>query len=64
MKWLDKIRNLPEWKRKTIVWVIVFLGAIGLGWWWFQDARTRLDRVSLQKVAQDLNLDKLKLPKP
>ena len=64
MKWLDKIRDLEEWKRKTIIWIIVLLGSIGLGWWWFQDARTRINRVSPQQAAQEFNLNKLKLPKP
>lgn len=62
MKLLEKIRNLPERKKKWIIWMIVLLVAVGLGWWWVRDAAFRLNRLNSQQVEQQLHLNKLKLP--
>ena len=62
MKFLEKIRDFPERRKKWITWVIIFLLAVGLGWWWVRDARLRLHRLSPQEAAQEFNLDQLKLP--
>ena len=62
MKWLDKIRAWPEWRKKLLVWTIILLGAVGLGWWWVRDSATRLAHFNPQKAAQEFNIQKLHLP--
>ena len=62
MKILRKIRSYSEGKKKILIWVIVLLCALGLGWWWFSDTSYRLHHLDTQQAVQDMNLDQLKLP--
>jgi len=61
MKFLEKIRSLSEGQKKAIIWLIIFLGAIGLGWWWFQNTTQRLQKFDSQKAVEQLELDQLKI---
>lgn len=60
MKFLEKIRSLSEGQKKAIIWLIIVLGAIGLGWWWFDNAARHLQEFNAQKAAEQLDLEKLK----
>ena len=60
MKFLEKIRSLSEGQKKAIIWLIILLGAIGLGWWWFGNASRHLQEFNTQKAVEQLELDQLK----
>jgi len=60
MKFLEKIRSLSEGQKKAIIWLIIVLGAIGLGWWWFGNAARHLQEFNAQKAVEQLDLEKLK----
>jgi predicted negative regulator of RcsB-dependent stress response len=59
MKFLDKIRAWPEERKKIVIWSIIILMAIGLGWWWFEHTMQSLGEFDSQKAVEQLDLDKL-----
>lgn len=48
MEFLKKIQNLPEKKRKIILYVLTFFWAIILGFFFFKDIKERLSKVTTQ----------------
>ena len=68
MNIVDKIRNLPESKRKVILWVIIIILAAGLLTWWVKNLQQRLKSFKTEELKEQLKLpsfeEKLKgLPK-
>ncbi|MFH1401439.1 MAG: hypothetical protein ABIG40_00530 [Parcubacteria group bacterium] len=70
-KFLEKIRNLPEDKRKIILWATVIIIGLVFFVWYFKninlvpvDTEKLQSDLKLQELKDDLkNLPKLELPK-
>ncbi|MFH1780627.1 MAG: hypothetical protein ABH841_01275 [Candidatus Nealsonbacteria bacterium] len=54
MKFLKKIRSLPEKTRKVILWVIVIILAVIMLSWWIG---------RMPKIIKQLDLLKIEIPK-
>lgn len=68
MEFLKKIQNLPEAKRKLILWTIVVILALVLFVWWVQGVQKTLKSFRKEELRQHLQLPVLeeelkKLPK-
>jgi hypothetical protein len=55
-EYITKLQNLPEQKKKIILWVIVGIVAIVMGYFWSKSAA-----VNFSKIGQELQ--KIELPK-
>ncbi|MCX6719812.1 MAG: hypothetical protein NTV36_01760 [Candidatus Staskawiczbacteria bacterium] len=49
--YLEKLRNLPEMQKKIVLWVIVALLGIIMGFFWVKGAMNNLNKIS-QSVSQ------------
>ena len=56
MNFLQKLQNLPEFKRKIIFWVIIVIVGLGLLFWWAQTTQMRLKSFKLEKLKEELRL--------
>jgi len=68
MSFFKKIQNLPEEKRKIILWSIVIIFSLVLFSLWFQILKQRLNQIEKEKIKEQLKIpqleDKLKeIPK-
>lgn len=59
MKFIERIQNLPEEKRKTIFWLIVIIVGISLLIWWAKNLETRIKSFQSEKIKEELQLPKL-----
>ena len=50
MKFLEKIRSLPEKQRKIILWVIVIVLAVIMLTWWIGRLPERFERLELPNL--------------
>ena len=62
MKFLEKIRNLPESKRKIILWAIVIVLALIMLFFWIGNIPKSLNNFQGGQFIKDLNLPKIELP--
>ena len=60
MNIVDKIRNLPESKRKVILWVIIIILAAGLLTWWVKNLQQRLKSFKTEELKEQLKLPSFK----
>ncbi|MDO8659845.1 MAG: hypothetical protein Q7K54_04585 [Candidatus Parcubacteria bacterium] len=51
-EFITKLQNLPENKKKIILWTIVIVLALGLGFLWFKITMTRFSKIenSVKKI--------------
>lgn len=68
MSFFKKIQNLPEEKRKIILWSIVIIFSLTLFSFWFQILKQRLNQIEKERIKEQLKIpqleDKLKeIPK-
>ena len=62
MRFFEKIQQLPEKKRKIILWsVIIILGA-GLLFWWVNNLQKRVTGFPSEQLLESLNLPEIEMP--
>ena len=59
MKFIERIQNLPEEKRKTIFWLIVIIVGISLLIWWAKNLQMQIKGFQSEKIKEELQLPKL-----
>ena len=59
MKFIERIQNLPEEKRKTIFWLIVIIVGISLLIWWVKNLQMQIKSFQSEKIKEELQLQKL-----
>ena len=57
---LDKMRNLPEQKKKIILWTIVVVLAIIMGIFWIRSAANTLEKIG--ESTKNVNFPELNMP--
>ncbi len=62
MKFLERIQQLPEKKRKVILWSIVTILAISLLFWWFNGFQDRIKGFQKEEFIEELNLPEIEMP--
>ncbi len=55
MKLLEKMRNLPLWKRKIIFWAVIALCAIALGFAWAKNSQKELQKFEKENFLEKWN---------
>ena len=60
-QFLNKLQNLPDNKKKIILWVIVGFLVVIMGYFWIRSAGERLNKMS-ESIGQ-INLPKIETPK-
>ncbi len=50
--YLEKLRALPDKQKKIILWGIITILALGLGFFWFKNTVTRFSKIeeSIKKI--------------
>lgn len=59
MKFIERMQNLPEEKRKTIFWLIVIIVGISLLIWWVKNLQMQIKSFQSEKIKEELQLPKL-----
>lgn len=59
MEFLKKIQNLPEAKRKLILWATVVILACALFVWWVKDVQKTVRSFQREELRQQLQLPAL-----
>ncbi len=62
MRFLQKIRSLPEKTRKIILWVTVIVLALIMLKWWIGRIPKRFDNFQAGLFINRLNLPKIEIP--
>ena len=62
MNFLNKIRNLPEKKRKIILWVTVIIVALILLVIWIRLSKQRVESFKVEEFKEGLELPSLEGP--
>ena len=62
MKFLEKIRNLPERTRKVILWVAVIVLASIMLFFWISNIPKSLNNFQAGQFIEGLNLPKIEIP--
>ena len=62
MRFLEKIRSLPEKKRKIILWVVLIVLASILLFFWTSSIPRRLNDFQAGRFIEQLNLPKIAIP--
>ena len=57
---LEKLRNLPEQKKKIILWTIVVVLGIVMGIFWIRSAANTLDKIG--EATKSVKLPELNMP--
>jgi len=61
MEVLEKIRNLPELRKKVILWIIVVMVGGILGYFWLDDLQEKIKNFEIEKFQEELKLPNLEL---
>jgi len=61
MEVLEKIRNLPELRKKVILWIIVVMVGGILGYIWLDDLQEKIKNFEIEKFQEELKLPNLEL---
>jgi len=56
---LEKVQNLPEGKRKIILWTVVTITALFLGFFWFNNFQKRIKSFKIEKLKEEINIPSL-----
>lgn len=59
MRFLEKLRSLPEPQRKAILWVVTGVVALVVFGWWAKSVRVRLQSFPTEGVKQHFQLPEL-----
>jgi hypothetical protein len=62
MDFLNKIRSLPERKRKIILWVTVIVVASALLVFWIKFSKQRIESFNVEEFKEGLELSSLEGP--
>jgi hypothetical protein len=57
---LAKLQNLPENKKKIILWTIVIVAALAMGFFWFGEAKNNLAKIS--GAVQNVKMPEINMP--
>jgi len=60
MRFLEKVRNLPERERKTVFWLILIPFAILLLFLYGKYIQAKLKEVKIEKIEEEFQIQKLK----
>ncbi|OGZ18571.1 MAG: hypothetical protein A2175_01840 [Candidatus Nealsonbacteria bacterium RBG_13_42_11] len=63
MNILQKIQNLPEGKRKIILWGTVIIIGIALFFFWTKNAKKSFTNFDMGEFQKQLNFPKIEIPK-
>ena len=61
MEVLEKIRNLPELRKKVILWIIVVMVGGILGYIWLDDLQEKIKNFEIEKFQEELKLPELEI---
>ncbi len=56
MNVLHKIQNLPESKRKIILWIVVIVIGLLLFTWWIRNSQIKLKSFEIKKFKEELKI--------
>ena len=59
MRFIERIQNLPEEKRKAIFWLTVIIVGISLLIWWAKNLQMQIKSFQSEKIKEELQLPKL-----
>ncbi len=59
MKFIERIQNLPEEKRKVIFWLVVIIIGISLFLGWIKSLEMKIKSFRTEKIKEELQLPKL-----
>lgn len=59
MKFIERIQNLPEGKRKTIFWLIIITVGFSLLIWWAKNLQTHIKNFKPEEIKEELQLPEL-----
>lgn len=59
MKFFEKVRNLPESKRKLILWAVVIIIGLSLLTFWLKNLQQGIKSFKVQEFKEELNLPSL-----
>jgi len=62
MSFLKKLQNLPEKKRRIILWTAVIIIGLFLSFFLFKNFQKKLEDFKLEEFKKELNLEKLNIP--
>lgn len=62
MNILQKIQNLPEGKKKIILWMTVVIIGLALFSFWFGDLKRKINNFKMEGFKKEMNFPQLKLP--
>lgn len=62
MSFLAKVQQLPEKKRKIILWSAVIILAIALLFWWAKNLQQRVGSFQGEKFIEELELPEIEMP--
>ena len=62
MKFLSKIQNLPEGKKKIILWLAVIIIGLLLLALYIKDIQKRIKSLRVEKIKEELQPPEFKLP--
>lgn len=63
MDFLKKLQNLPEKKRKIILWTVVIILGLFISFFVIKNLQKKLEDFKAEDLKNELNLDKLDIPK-
>ncbi len=56
MNFLERLRKLSEGQKKTIIWIIIIILAIGLFYWSYQNFRSGFAKIKQEDIEEQFNL--------
>ena len=64
MKFIERIQDLPEKKRKTIFWSIIVVVGISVFVWWVKNLEMRIKSFKSEELKEELKLPSLEIEMP
>lgn len=58
--YIEKLRTLPDKQKKIILWTIVVILALGLGFLWFKTTVTRFAKI--EEAVKKIDIPSIDLP--
>lgn len=59
MNFLHKLQNLPEQKRRIILWLVLIIVGLGLLNWWVKNFQGKLKSFEMEEFKKELELPSL-----
>lgn len=57
MNLLERLRKMPEGRKKTIIWIVIIILAIGLFYWSYQNFKSGFARIQQQSIEEQFNVE-------